>query len=135
MRKPKLTDEQIVALLREAERGENTIAEICKKAGISEQTFYRWRNKFSGNTVQDVRKLKQLEKDNARLLRLLGQRDVEIDAMKELLAKNGERSSETRGGKALEGKGDYRAPNCCPAGDHPNRAALPGPAQASGPPG
>jgi len=87
MRKPKLTDEQIVALLREAERGENTITELCKKAGISEVTFYRWRNKFSGNTVQDVRKLKQLEKDNARLLRLLGQRDVEIDAMKELLAK------------------------------------------------
>ena len=54
---------------------------------MSEQTFYRWRNKFAGNTVQDVRKLKQLEKDNARLLRLLGQRDVEIDAMKELLAK------------------------------------------------
>ena len=87
MRKPKLTDEQIVALLREAERGENTITEIAKKAGVSEQTFYRWRNKFSGNTVQDVRKLKQLEKDNARLLRLLGQRDVEIDAMKELLSK------------------------------------------------
>ena len=87
MRKPKLTDEQIVALLREAERGENTISEICKKAGVSEVTFYRWRNKFSGNTVQDVRKLKQMEKDNARLLRLLGQRDVEIDAMKELLAK------------------------------------------------
>ena len=87
MRKPKLTDEQIVALLREAERGENTITELCKKAGVSEVSFYRWRNKFSGNTVQDVRKLKQLEKDNARLLRLLGQRDVEIDAMKELLAK------------------------------------------------
>ena len=87
MRKPKLTDEQIVALLREAERGENTITEICKRAGVSDQTFYRWRNKFSGNTVQDVRKLKQMEKDNARLLRLLGQRDVEIDAMKELLAK------------------------------------------------
>jgi putative transposase len=87
MRKPKLTDEQIVALLREAERGEHTITDICKRAGVSEVTFYRWRNKFSGNTVQDVRKLKQLEKDNARLLRLLGQRDVEIDAMKELLAK------------------------------------------------
>jgi putative transposase len=87
MRKPKLTDEQIVTLLREAERGENTITEICKKAGVSEQTFYRWRNKFSENTVQDVWNLKQLEKDNARLPRLLGKRDVEIDAMKELLAK------------------------------------------------
>jgi putative transposase len=87
MRKPKLTDEQIVAVIREAERGEKTIIEICKKAGVTEQTFYRWRKKFAGNTVNDVRKLKQLEKDNARLLRLLGQRDVEIDAMKELLAK------------------------------------------------
>jgi putative transposase len=87
MRKPKLTDEQIVAVLREAERGESTIGDIARKAGVTEQTFYRWRNKFAGNTVQDVRKLKQLEKDNARLLRLLGQRDVEIDAMKELLAK------------------------------------------------
>ena len=87
MRKSKLTDEQIVAVLREAERGENTITEICRKAGVTEQTFYRWRKKFAGNTVTDVRKLKQLEKDNARLLRLLGQRDVEIDAMKELLAK------------------------------------------------
>lgn len=87
MRKPKLTDEQIVAVLREAERGEKTIIDICKKAGVTEQTFYRWRTKFAGNTVNDVRKLKRLEKDNARLLRLLGQRDVEIDAMKELLAK------------------------------------------------
>ena len=87
MRKPKLTDEQIVAVLREAERGERTIIDICKKAGVTEQTFYRWRRKFAGNTVNDIRKLKQLEKDNARLLRLLGQRDVEIDAMKELLAK------------------------------------------------
>ena len=87
MRKPKLTDEQIVAVLREAERGDKAIADICKKAGVSEQTFYRWRKKFAGNTVNDVRKLKRLEKDNARLLRLLGQRDVELDAMKELLAK------------------------------------------------
>ena len=62
-------------------------SEEAKKAGVSEVSFYRWRNKFAGNTVQDVRKLKQLEKDNARLLRLLGQRDVEIDSMKELLAK------------------------------------------------
>ncbi len=87
MRKSKLTDEQIVGVLREAERGEKTLVDICKRAGVTEQTFYRWRKKFGGNTVNDVRKLKQLEKDNARLLRLLGQRDVEIDAMKELLAK------------------------------------------------
>ena len=87
MRKSKLTDEQIVAMLRTAERGEKAIAALCREAGVTEQTFYRWRRKFAGSTVTDVRRLKQLEKDNSRLLRLLGQRDVEIDAMKELLRK------------------------------------------------
>lgn len=74
MRKPRLTDEQIVALLRAAGRSENNIADICRKAGVSEQTFYQLRNKFAGSNVRnvrDVRKLEQLEKDNARLLRLL----------------------------------------------------------------
>jgi len=87
MRPPKLTDEQIVALLREAERGQKTVAELCREAGVTETSFYRWRRKFGGTTVPDVRRLKELEKENNRLLRLLGQRDVEIDAMKELLRK------------------------------------------------
>ena len=87
MRPPKLSDEQIVALLREAEKGQKPVAEICREAGVTETTFYRWRRKFAGTTVPDVRRLKELEKENGRLLRLLGQRDVEIDAMKELLRK------------------------------------------------
>jgi putative transposase len=87
MRPAKLTDEQIVALLREAERGEKSIAQLARENDVAEQTIYRWRRKFAGSTVSDVRRLKQLEKDNARLLRLLGQREVEIDAMKELLRK------------------------------------------------
>lgn len=87
MRKSKLSDEQIVALLREAERGEKPIAQLAREHGVTEQSVYRWRRKFGGSTVPDVRQLKQLEKENGRLLRLLGQRDVEIDAMKELIAK------------------------------------------------
>lgn len=87
MRPSKLSDEQIVALLREAEKGEKSITVLCREVGVTEVTFYRWRRKFAGSTVTDVRRLKQLEKENARLLRLLGQRDVEIDAMKDLLRK------------------------------------------------
>lgn len=87
MRPSKLTDEQIVALLRKAERGEKSIAQLAKEHGVTEQSIYRWRRKFGGATVPDVRRLKHLEKENARLLRLLGQRDVEIDGMKELLRK------------------------------------------------
>jgi putative transposase len=87
MRQSKLTDEQIVALLREAERGEKSIAQLARENEVTEQTIYRWRRKFGGSTVADVRRLKSLEKENARLLRLLGQREVEIDAMKELLRK------------------------------------------------
>jgi len=87
MRQSKLTDEQIVALLREAEKGEKSIAQIARENQVTEQTIYRWRRKFGGSTVSDVKRLKQLEKENNRLLRLLGQRDVEIDAMKELLRK------------------------------------------------
>jgi putative transposase len=87
MRQSKLTDEQIVALLREAERGEKSIAQLARENQVTEQTIYRWRRKFGGSTVSDVRRLKQLEKENNRLLRLLGQREVEIDAMKELLRK------------------------------------------------
>ena len=87
MRRSKLTDEQIVALLREAEKGEKSIAQLARENQVTEQTIYRWRRKFGGSTVSDVRRLKQLEKENNRLLRLLGQREVEIDAMKELLRK------------------------------------------------
>jgi len=87
MRPSKLTDEQIVALLRETEKGDKSIAQLARENGVTEQSIYRWRRKFGGSTVSDVRRLKQLEKDNARLLRLLGQRDVELDAMKELLRK------------------------------------------------
>lgn len=76
-----------MALLREAEKGEKSIVQLARENGVTEQSIYRWRRKFGGSTVPDVRRLKQLEKENARLLRLLGQRDVEIDGMKELLRK------------------------------------------------
>ena len=78
----------IVALLQEAERGEKTVAALCKDKGISEATFYAWRKKFGGLQTRDVQRLRELEKENARLKRLLAERILENDVMKEALTKN-----------------------------------------------
>jgi putative transposase len=85
--KKRFTDEQIVAILREAESGQKTIAEICRGHGIAEPTFYTWKRKLGSMAEPEVRRLKELEKENARLKRLLAERDVEIDVIKELLQK------------------------------------------------
>lgn len=87
MKKKRFTEEQIVRILREAERGQSTVAELCKTRGVSEQSYYRWKKKYGGMETADVRRLRELEKENARLKRLVAERDLEIDAMKEVLAK------------------------------------------------
>jgi putative transposase len=73
--------------LREAEKGAKPVAELCREHGIAEQTFYRWRRKYGGLNESDVQRLKALTAENARLKRLLAERDLEVDALKELLAK------------------------------------------------
>jgi putative transposase len=87
MRKRRFSEEQIIGILRQAERGEQTIGEICRGHGVSEQSFYRWRQKFGGLQASEARRLRELERETARLKRLLADRDLEIDALKELLAK------------------------------------------------
>jgi putative transposase len=64
------------------------VAEVCKRQGISEQTWYRWKKKFGQMNVPDVRRLRDLEKENTRLKRIVAERDLEIDAMKEVLKAN-----------------------------------------------
>jgi putative transposase len=81
------TDEQIVGFVREAEKSEVTIAEFCRQKGFNEGTFYKWKKRFGSMQVQEVKKLRELEAENARLKRLLADRMIEIDAMQELLAK------------------------------------------------
>lgn len=88
MKKKRFSEERIVAILQEGERGEATVAELCKRHGVSEQSFYRWKRKYGGMETADVKRLRELEKENARLKRIVAERDLEIDAMKEVLAKN-----------------------------------------------
>ncbi len=81
------TAEQIVKILEQAERGEQSVGAVCREHGIAEATFYRWRRAYGGMSVHETQRLKELEKENARLKRLLAERMLEVDAMKELLAK------------------------------------------------
>jgi len=85
--KKRFTDEQIVAILREAESSKKTVAAVCRSCGISEPTYYNWKRKFSSMAEPEVKRLRELEKENSRLKRLLAERDVEIDVIKEFLQK------------------------------------------------
>lgn len=87
MQSGQFSEEQIIKLLEQAERGEQSIGALCREHGISEATFYRWRKKFGGMTVSEAQRLRDLEKENTRLKRLLAERDLEVDVLKELLAK------------------------------------------------
>jgi len=87
MKRKLFTPEQVIAVLREAETGKFTVSELCRKYGINEVTFYRWRKRYEGMTVNDAKRLKRLVDENARLKKLLAERDLEVDALKSVLAK------------------------------------------------
>jgi putative transposase len=88
MKAGQFTNEQIVAILQEAAKDEKPIIDVCREKGISEATFYAWRKKFGGLQTRDVQRLKDLEKENARLKRLLAEKVVEIDCLKEVASEN-----------------------------------------------
>jgi len=83
----KYTEEQIIAVLREGEAGAK-VADLCRKYGMSDATYYNWKARYAGMTVSDLRRLKALEEENRRLKQIVGEQALDIRALKELLSKN-----------------------------------------------
>ena len=86
MKRSRFTEEQIIGVLKEHELGAKT-ADVCRKHGISEATFYSWKSKFGGLDVSDARRLKGLEDENRKLKKLLAESMLDNAALKDLLSK------------------------------------------------
>ena len=86
MKAKRYTEEQIIGVLREAEAGAKT-KELCRKYGVSEQTFYNWKAKYGGMTVSDARRLRELEAENSKLKKLLAESELDKAALKDLLGR------------------------------------------------
>ncbi len=87
MARKRYTEEQIIAVLKEAEAGAKT-SELCRKHGVSEATFYKWKAKYAGLTVSELKRLRSLEDENRRLKQIVAQQALDNWALKELWAKN-----------------------------------------------
>jgi putative transposase len=83
----RFTTEQIIRILQKQEAGMK-VREIIREVGVSEQTFYRWKSKYGGMSVSEARRLKELEAENTKLKRLLGDKELQILGLKEALSKN-----------------------------------------------
>ena len=87
MKKRRFTEEQIIGILKQGEAGMK-IVEVCRQNGISDATFYKWREKYGNMTVSEARRLHQLEEENSRLKRLVAEQALDIIMLKDVIGKN-----------------------------------------------
>lgn len=87
MRKSRFSDEQIIGILEEHQAGLSA-AELCRRHGISDATFYKWRSRFGGMEVSDAKRLRALEEENGKLKRLLADAMLDVSTLREMLGKN-----------------------------------------------
>lgn len=86
MKKKRYTEEQIIGAIKEYEAG-SKVDDLCRRLGISTGTFYNWRSKYGGLEVNEAKRLRELESENNKLKRLLAEKVLEVDAMKDVLSK------------------------------------------------
>ena len=87
MKRSRFSEEQIIGILKEHQAGLSA-KELCRKHGISDATFYKWRSKYGGMEVSDARRLKMLEAENAKLKKMLAEQMLDVATLKEMLEKN-----------------------------------------------
>ena len=86
MKRKRFTEEQIAYALRQADSGK-TVGEVCREVGVSQNTFYTWRRKYAGMGIAELRRLKQLERENAQLKRLVADLSLDKHMLKEVIEK------------------------------------------------
>ena len=87
MKRSRFSEEQIIGVFKEHQAGMSAV-DLCRKHGISDATFYKWRSKYGGMEVSDARKLRALEAENAKLKKLLAESVMDVSTLKEMLGKN-----------------------------------------------
>lgn len=128
------SEEEILRVVREAESGD-TVVEICRKHGISQQAFYLWKRKYAGMGLSELRELRQLREENAKLKRLVADLSLDRHVLQEIVAKSCEASPSPRAGRVgAAGPPDQSAARGEAASDRAHDAALRAPPRPAGSP-